>query len=77
MPVVPAGVHLAGVGGPIGRPLRLLDVQGVHIGAQPDGSPLAILQGGDHPRLADALLHLQSEFRKLLGGEFRRLSLLE
>ncbi len=57
MPVMAAGMHLAGHDRGMREVIRLLDEQRVHVGAQPDGAlPGALaLQRADDAGLADAL----------------------
>ena len=77
VPVVAAGVHLAGVPRLVGQVGRFLDRQGVHVGAQADGWAVARLQHADDARLADVALHRAAELGELGGDELRRAVLLE
>ena len=77
VPVVAAGVHLAGVARLVGQVGGLLDRQRVHVGAQADGRAVAGLQHPDHSRLADVAMHGAAEFGELAGDELGGAVLLE
>ena len=74
--VMAAGVHLAGHGRLVGKVVRLLDRQRVHVGAQPDhlagaARPVA-LDDADHAGAADPGHHLVAAERLELLGDRRR-----
>ena len=58
MAIVAAGVHLAGVLAGVGKLVELLHGQGVHVGAQADGTvAVAAFQNAHHPRGAHAAMN--------------------
>jgi hypothetical protein len=62
MPVVAAGMHAPGMLRAVGEFIQLVQVQRIHIGAQPD-RPVAgaNLQGADDAGLGQATMHLDPE----------------
>ena len=79
VPVMAAGMHLAGILRGMGEAVLLMDVQGVHIGAKPDGAlsrPLAD-DRTDNARAADALADLDAPFAQLRGDDRGGAHLLE
>jgi hypothetical protein len=83
--VVPAGVHhrdvvAVAVGGPGGAGVvqagGLLDRQGVHVGTQQDACAGPVAQHADHPRAADAVMHLVAALTQPVGDRASRLELL-
>ena len=71
--VMAAGMHQAGVLAGVRQVGRLLDRQGVHVGAQADGGlAVAVAQHADHAGLADAAMHLDAPFLQLLGHQVGR-----
>ena len=76
--VVAAGVHPPRVLRGAGQPGRLLDGQGVHVGAQPDhGAGAAAAQDGLDAGAGDARAHFEPQFFQVGGDEGGRLLLLE
>ena len=79
VPVMAAGVHLAGLGRGVGKPGRLLDRQRVHVGAKPDAAIVAALpfEHADHPGPADAAMHRDAPGGELFGDDRGGALLLE
>jgi hypothetical protein len=74
VPVMAAGMHLAGRLRGIGPVGLLVDVKRIHVGAQADGAaaiPLA-LEHADDPGAGQPAHHLQPEALQLVGHELRR-----
>src|SRR5216117_400506 len=69
VPVVPAGVHLAGVRRTVGDGVRFFDGQRVHVGAQQYTVAVATALEGRHPRFPDPALHVVAEPLQPLGDE--------
>ncbi|MFB0490379.1 hypothetical protein ABIE45_002965 [Methylobacterium sp. OAE515] len=71
VPIMAAGVHLAGIGRAVGEVGLLLDGQGVHVGAQADALPVVgtALEQAHHPGAADAAMHLAAEFLEEIGHD--------
>ena len=71
VPVMPAGVHLAGMDGGVGAARPLLERERVHIGAQADRALAgkAAADRRDDAGAADALRHLDAPFAKLAADE--------
>ena len=68
MPVMTAGVHLAGVPGAMRKLVVFLQRQGVHVGAQADGTPTAALaQDADDPGFGQATMDFEA-----IGGKLTR-----
>ena len=75
MPVMAAGMHLAGIFRSIGKIGLLRDRQRIHVGAQADGPARgAIAEAGDDTGLGDPRRHLEAEAGAFLrhdaGGAF-------
>ena len=64
MAVMAAGMHLAGVFGPVVDIVLFLDIERVHVGAEPDGRPVApfAAQGADHAGARQAAMDVDAEF---------------
>ena len=79
MPIVSAGVHLAGVAGTVGNVVRFFDGQSIHVGAEQDAAaiPPFILLYGHDARLADPRSHLIVERTQAAGDERRGSRFLE
>ena len=80
VPVMAAGMHLAGIAGPVFETVRLLDVERVHVGPDGDGALAVALsaQHGDDARLRDARVHgVHAEFLQLVRDEGGGAQLLE
>ncbi|MCY1407004.1 hypothetical protein D9M68_505190 [compost metagenome] len=74
MPVMAAGVHLAGNAAAPGTATAFLDGQGVQLGAQAEGRPLAVAQGSDHGGAGQIQVQLVAPLAQVLdhlaaGGE--------
>src|SRR3546814_12762094 len=73
-------VHLALVPRAVVEAVELLDMQGVHIGAQADGAAGPVALAVQHPDDAgggEAAVHLDAELGQLLGHEVGGAQLLE
>ena len=61
MTIVAAGVHHARITGLVADVTQFSNRQRVHIGAQADNRPGAVLQGGHHPGPCQPAMHLQAK----------------
>ncbi len=78
MPVMAAGMHLAGHGGGMGERVALVDVERVHIGAERDGAARpAALERADDAGAGEAAMDREAEPLELPGDEGGGVVLLE
>ncbi|MCY1232900.1 hypothetical protein D9M72_454160 [compost metagenome] len=78
MPVVAAGVHLAGDGAGVGQAGLLLDRQRIHVGADAEClAAVTLAQGADQASRAQAAMHGVAPRRQLLGDQVAGAALLE
>jgi hypothetical protein len=77
VPVVAAGVHLAGPRRAMREVVGFGKRQRVHVGAQADRGTLADAQRADDTGAGEAAVHVDAEAGQALGDEHRGLVLLE
>lgn len=78
VPIVPAGVHLAGMPAGVGEGVELLHGQRIHVGAQADGTwAVAALDDADHAGLAQAAVHRNAPLGELGGNQVGRAKLFK
>jgi len=79
MAVMAAGVHLVGHGRGVVEVVLFLQVQGIHVGAQPDRllARALALQGADHTGLCQPAMHLDAPRHQFVGHDLRGALLLE
>ena len=79
MPVMAAGMHLAGVFGLVIDLVLFLDIERIHIGAQTDGGAVAFFaaQRADHAGTRKAAMHIDAEFMQPQCHVIRCLVFLE
>ncbi len=79
MPVMAAGMHLAGHGGGVRQPGFFLDRQRVHVGAQPNAAIAVVLalQFAHHAGAAEAAMHGDAPALQQVGDDARGAHLLE